>query len=948
MISTNNCTDLIVIHSNCQSAMNKKSEIRDLIEVEKPHILALTEFGASSAIEDGELGVEGYTLYRGDHSDGSGGLGKGVALYVSNVLNHSACPAMDERAFDCSAWSFIKLAENKTLLCGVIYRSPNSSGENNQKLVRLMQGAAAAKCEHLLICGDFNLPSIDWSVYQSHESETAFSSDFVKVVEELALYQHARNFTRFRGTQRSCLDLVFTNEECMVNEILELPPLGKSDHICQKWNLTVAEALFRNTSITRFNFKRAKWTEVKREIREYQNEAHEQPSVLYDKFVAMLNEVKNRHIPKCRPRKNTHRLPWMRSPKIRTQRTAQWRNWKRFRQTGLPRDYDAYKMERNRLGDMVRSAKAKYEGQLVMNMKENPKLYFGHCRRTLKTKQGVTNVVNGDGEMTKTEGETASALGTYYHTVFTKDDGMSAGPAFPIRTEERIEDVAFTVEDVKERLMELKPNKAAGPDEVECSLLKECAEEAAPILHEIFRKSLDGAEVPRRWKEAEIVPIHKGGSKAVMANFRPVALTSVVSKVLEQIICSTIIAFLTANLLISQQQHGFVRGRSCQTNILLCLERWTEMTDQNKNVDVAYFDYAKAFDKVSHRLLLIKLRAYGIDGKLLAWLAAYLEDRRQRVVVGNAKSPWLPVVSGTTQGTVLGFLLFLIFINDLPSECSPEDETLVMLLADDTKAFEEISVESAAADQDKLQRRINRIVQWAHDWKMEINPVKSKIMHMGKHNPCLPYYVSGTEITAVSTEKDIGFWIRDDLSTTTHVQKARCKALAEISRIRRNFSYIDKRAFCTLYNQRVRPHLDYGMTACPPGTVAEQKLLEAVQSKATALVRGLKHKSSEERRKALGLMSLDQRRERGDLIEVYKILKDHTKINPALFWEVRDARNGARLVKELATNGRKQRHDFFSYRVIQRWNLLPANVKKSPSLDSFKNGIDRMIMGTGR
>ena len=146
-----------------------------------------------------------------------------------------------------------------------------------------------------------------------------------------------------------------------------------------------------------------------------------------------------------------------------------------------------------------------------------------------------------------------------------------------------------------------------------------------------------------------------------MANFRPVALTSVVCKVLERIICSAILAFLGAQNLISQQQHGFVRGRSCQTNILLCLERWTDIVDSGKSVDVAYFDYAKAFDKVSHKLLLIKLQAYGIDGKLLAWLAAWLVNRRQRVVVGNAKSEWLSVLSGTTQGTVLGFLLFLLF-----------------------------------------------------------------------------------------------------------------------------------------------------------------------------------------------------------------------------------------------------------------------------------------------
>ena len=158
--------------------------------------------------------------------------------------------------------------------------------------------------------------------------------------------------------------------------------------------------------------------------------------------------------------------------------------------------------------------------------------------------------------------------------------------------------------------------------------------------------------------------------------------------------------------------------------------------DSGKSVDVAYIDYAKAFDKVSHRLLIVKLRAYGIDGKLLAWLSAYLEDRRQRVVVGNAKSPWLEVVSGTTQGTVLGYLLFLIFINDLPDECSPEDKSLVTLLADDTKTFQEISEEAGQQrlDHEKLQSRIDRIAKWAGEWKMEINSAKSKVMHVGKFN----------------------------------------------------------------------------------------------------------------------------------------------------------------------------------------------------------------------
>ena len=275
---------------------------------------------------------------------------------------------------------------------------------------------------------------------------------------------------------------------------------------------------------------------------------------------------------------------------------------------------------------------------------------------------------------------------------------------------------------------------------------------------------------------------------------------------------------------------------------------------------------------------------------------------------------------------------------------------MVMLLADDTKTFQEIDSDPEKQEENhkELQNRVDNISRWAADWKMEINPLKSKIMHLGKKNPNLPYVINGTEIKTVKIEKDIGFWVNDDLSSVTHVHKARARALGEIARIKRNFTFIDKKAFCVLYNQRVRPHLDYGMTACPPDSAAEAKLLERVQAKATALVHGLRGLNSEERRKRLGLMTLAERRERGDLIEVFKILKGLTRIDPAAFWEVREARNGARLVKELASNGKKQRQNFFSYRVVQRWNLLPVELKAAPSLASFKNRLDERILSSSR
>ena len=289
------------------------------------------------------------------------------------------------------------------------------------------------------------------------------------------------------------------------------------------------------------------------------------------------------------------------------------------------------------------------------------------------------------------------------------------------------------------------------------------------------------------------------------------------------------------------------------------------------------------------------------------------------------------------------FLVFLMYINDLPENCSPLHPKRIMLLADDTKTYECIGTtpEQHQTSQETLQARINSIAEWADTWKLMLHPDKAKILHIGKNNPCMNYTLKDAPIKTVTEEKDIGFWITDTLSTTTHIQKARAKALAEIHRIRRNFSYIDKQTFCILYNQRVRPHLDYGMTACPPGSCVDSKLLESVQDKATGMVNGLRSMNAEERRKMLGLMTLKQRRERGDLIEVYKILNGLTKINPEEFWEVREARNGARLVKELAKNGRKPRQNFFSYRVIQKWNLLPEKVKNAPSLDCFKSRLDK-------
>ena len=207
----------------------------------------------------------------------------------------------------------MKLSSNKTLLVGVVYRSPNSSDDNNERLLAMLRHAATLRCDNVTICGDFNLPKIKWSANLCLDSEGSYSQAFFNTIEDLNLFQRATKATRFRGEQQSCLDLVFTNEEDMIDEVGELPPIGKSDHICQRWELKVGEVIFRNTASLRRNFRRANWEAIRKDLREHKVERGDSPSNMNDILVALLEDSKARNVPLCRPRSVKFRLPWMRN-----------------------------------------------------------------------------------------------------------------------------------------------------------------------------------------------------------------------------------------------------------------------------------------------------------------------------------------------------------------------------------------------------------------------------------------------------------------------------------------------------------------------------------------------------------------------------------------------------------------------------------------------------------
>ena len=223
--------------------------------------------------------------------------------------------------------------------------------------------------------------------------------------------------------------------------------------------------------------------------------------------------------------------------------------------------------------------------------------------------------------------------------------------------------------------------------------------------------------LPQEWKDAKVSPIFKKGSRSTPGNYRPVSLTSIVCKLTESIIRDHVMQHLVKNELLTSCQHGFVEGRSCVTQLLECLDLWTSILDKGGLVDVVYMNYAKAFDKVAHERLVTKLEGYGITGKVLGWIHNFLTGRRQKVVVNGEESDWAEVLSGVPQGSVLGPVLFICYINDLPEVI----HTTVKMFADDTKVFADVS---DASNITEIQEDINRLDEWAKKWQLTFNAGK--------------------------------------------------------------------------------------------------------------------------------------------------------------------------------------------------------------------------------
>lgn len=932
--STSTICTLDIMHLNTRSIRNKINYISNLSD--SYQILCFSETHLDDSVDTSSLKLDGFDMpIRRDRTHNGGG----VMIYLSSMLSYKRRPDLENQRLEI-IWTEVKLKSQILLIC-CFYRSDFNVSQSvfiNEIQPSIEQ--ALDYTPNVILLGDLNIDFINLTNYELHDCLTIYNLS--NIIKEP---------TRILGNSRTLIDPIIVSDGC---QILDSGTIDvdhnisdhKATYVSIKTELSFGRPYYRSI----WNYKNADFEQLNHKINQFNWDNIINHETTVDEACFNFTETYINLCKSCIPRKKVlirpTDKPWFTS-ELRYNIRVRDRLRQKALKSNNTRDKDCYKKQRNKVNNMKKYAKENYMNNyedMILNKNCGSKTFWQLMGR-LVDKQPKTSTLpplqNSNDVFAFTDDEKATLLNDYFCTISSLDDSNIELPDFNKRTDSSLSSITINTSEIIDVLSSLKLNKASGPDGISHRMLKYTSKTIAVPLCKLFNISLCSKSFPALWKLAHVMPIFKKGDRSVVSNYRPISLVSCVGKAFERVVFKYVYNHLITNSLIYQYQSGFLPGHSTVHHLIELTHQTCLALEKYETNCQIFCDISKAFDRVWHRGLLLKLENYGVNGHMLHWFEDYLNNRRQKVLVNEICSPEKTLSAGVPQGSVLGPLLFLIYINDISDDLTG----LARLFADDTS----LSYSSTNLQHIEivLNEDLRKLSEWAKKWQILFNPLKTEVLLISNifHDDNFELSMDGTILKIVETHKHLGVNLSSTNKWSKHIDIIIESASKQVSFLRKIKYRFSKDTLNTLYCSYIRPLLEYASEVWDGCTQMDANRLEQVQLNAARIVTGLPiFASLNSLYTETGWETLSVRRVNKKLSLMYKIVNHEApsylinlmpnRVNEQTPYQLRNNQNFDVPFSRLCSF----ENSFFPS-TLRLWNGLDLETRNSSSLMEFKRKI---------
>lgn len=849
-------------------------------------VVILTETWLTEDINDSELGLFNYNLFRCDRTifTSSKKDGGGVLVAINKKFKFEKI-IVSNNSFELL---FIKVfTDDSFFIVGACYIPPNSKSEYYSEFVECVQ---TSLCDILVdnintkfcLVGDFNVPGYEWLLESNYATAHGFHDnvnfrDAAYLLSKWCKLYKLIQLNNIKNISGNILDLTFTNFYDAKSELSDEYLLKCDDaHSPLSISFSIQKLVYCNFDEVIFDYKHANFTEIANQLsiitipNDINNELALNECVLSieSKFQDLINEF----VPTFQLR--TRSFPHWYSNELKAAIINKKRSHKLYKQYKSYFYFNRFKKDRAYAKLLASRDEKTYLASTEESVRDNSKNFFKYVN-TLSSCNSIPSTLHLDGQTADNGQDIANLFAKKFSSVYRNSD--LSNTAVPLDINDFFSNITLTIEDIEECINGLNSSNSPGPDKIHPIIIIKCSNSLKKWLLDLFNISLKLGIFPHCWKISFLSPFFKGGDPTDINNYRPINKYKIFAKMLDYLVFSKSYPYFRKYII--PNQHGFLDGRSTVTNLAVYSEFIMSNLNLGKVVDSIYIDFSRAFDLVNLNLLTRKLNAYGITGNLLLWFDSYLNGRQQMVKIKNFVSFIIEVISGVGQGTHMGPLLFLIFINDIIN-CISYSE--ISLFADDTKLFKVID---SPNDSLLLQLDINSFEEWCKLNGLQCNAKKCFVIRFGKNNtsPFIDYSIEGNFLERVNHIRDLGVIFDSKMSFKSHVEYLDIKVRKQIFFIKRfSFKFKCISTFRTLYFSFVYSKLMYASTIWRPyekGLIKKIELLNTLFLRYAAFKTGnalhfTDHDFSSTY-KLFSISTLDSARDRADILFASKIFSNN-------------------------------------------------------------------------